>query len=108
MALYQQSNMELVTQSPYSTSFTETAPLQCEELTSIKVYIRRLQIICREKEKTVSLLRLAMDTAKLTLSINSHGTNSRTSRALSNKLAGMDMKPSRSTIRPPRHFWVTV
>ncbi|GFU83055.1 hypothetical protein TNCV_65251 [Trichonephila clavipes] len=58
MALYQQSNMELVTQSPYSTSSTETAPLQCEELTSIKIYIRRLQIICSEKEKNVSLLRL--------------------------------------------------
>ncbi|GFW26040.1 hypothetical protein TNCV_3317121 [Trichonephila clavipes] len=58
MALDQQSNMELEPHSPYSTSSTETASLPCEELTPMKVYIRRLQIICSEKEKTVSLLRL--------------------------------------------------
>ncbi|GFV31696.1 hypothetical protein TNCV_153061, partial [Trichonephila clavipes] len=29
----------------------------CEELTSMKIYLRRLQIICSEKERTVSLLR---------------------------------------------------
>ncbi|GFX55412.1 hypothetical protein TNCV_2980201 [Trichonephila clavipes] len=58
MALNQQSNMELEPHSPYSTSSTETAPLPCQELTSMKVYIRRLQIICNEKEKTISLLRL--------------------------------------------------
>ncbi|GFY60636.1 hypothetical protein TNIN_399801 [Trichonephila inaurata madagascariensis] len=41
MALDQQSNMELEPHSLYSTSSTETAPLPCEELTSMKVYIRR-------------------------------------------------------------------
>ncbi|GFT30695.1 hypothetical protein TNCV_758951 [Trichonephila clavipes] len=50
MALDQQSTMEFEPQSPYSTSSTETAPLQCEELTAIKVYIRRLQIICSERK----------------------------------------------------------
>ncbi|GFY74616.1 hypothetical protein TNIN_345311 [Trichonephila inaurata madagascariensis] len=79
MALDQQSNMELEPQSPYSTSSTETAPLSCEEFTSMKVYIRRLQIIC-----TVSLFRLDHGHSEAD-SINSHGTNSRTSRALSNK-----------------------
>ncbi|GFX56080.1 hypothetical protein TNCV_1954001 [Trichonephila clavipes] len=53
-----QFNMELEPQSPYSTSSTETAPLPCEELTSMKRYKRRSQIICSEKEKTVALLRL--------------------------------------------------
>ncbi|GFY38945.1 hypothetical protein TNIN_225001, partial [Trichonephila inaurata madagascariensis] len=57
-ALDQISNMELEPQSPYSTSSTETAPLPYEELTSMKMCIRKLQIICSEKGKTVAPLRL--------------------------------------------------
>ncbi|GFT14768.1 hypothetical protein TNCV_4075001 [Trichonephila clavipes] len=34
-----------------------TAPTPCDELTAMKSYIRRLQIIYNEKEKTVTLLR---------------------------------------------------
>ncbi|GFW35097.1 putative RNA-directed DNA polymerase from transposon BS [Trichonephila clavipes] len=44
--------------TPLSTASSGTAPTPCEELTAMKTYIRRLQIICNEKEKTVSLLRL--------------------------------------------------
>ncbi|GFU81957.1 hypothetical protein TNCV_5008851 [Trichonephila clavipes] len=44
--------------SPLSTTSNGTAPTPCDELTAMKGYIRRLQIICNEKEKTVSLLRL--------------------------------------------------
>ncbi|GFW30708.1 nucleic-acid-binding protein from transposon X-element [Trichonephila clavipes] len=52
-----QSGMDITPQSPLSTTSNGTAPSTCEELTSMKIYIRRLQIICNEKEKTVSLLR---------------------------------------------------
>ncbi|GFW56141.1 nucleic-acid-binding protein from transposon X-element [Trichonephila clavipes] len=52
-----QSGMDITPQSPLSTTSNGTAPSTCEELTWMKIYIRRLQIICNEKEKTVSLLR---------------------------------------------------
>ncbi|GFX26237.1 hypothetical protein TNCV_948371 [Trichonephila clavipes] len=52
-----QSGMDITPQSPLSTTSNGTAPSTCEELTSMKIYIRRLRIICNEKEKTVSLLR---------------------------------------------------
>ncbi|GFX03325.1 translational activator of cytochrome c oxidase 1 [Trichonephila clavipes] len=58
MAIAQQTDMDFTPQSPLSTASSGTAPTPCEELTAMKTYIRRLQIICNEKEKTVSLLRL--------------------------------------------------
>ncbi|GFS80511.1 nucleic-acid-binding protein from transposon X-element [Trichonephila clavipes] len=57
MALDNQTDMDFTPQSPLSTATNGTAPTSCEELTSMKIYIRRLQIICNEKERTVSLLR---------------------------------------------------
>ncbi|GFT69025.1 hypothetical protein TNCV_2174931 [Trichonephila clavipes] len=57
MALDNQTDMDFTPQSPLSTASNGTAPTPCEELTSMKIYIRRLQIICNEKERTVSLLR---------------------------------------------------
>ncbi|GFW06816.1 hypothetical protein TNCV_3289161 [Trichonephila clavipes] len=57
MAQAQQTDMEFTPQSPLSTASSGTAPTPCEELTVMKNYIRRLRIICIEKEKTVSLLR---------------------------------------------------
>ncbi|GFU88145.1 nucleic-acid-binding protein from transposon X-element [Trichonephila clavipes] len=57
MAHAQQTDMEFTPQSPLSTASSGTAPTPCEELTAMKNYIRRLRIICIEKEKTVSLLR---------------------------------------------------
>ncbi|GFU80878.1 hypothetical protein TNCV_5048741 [Trichonephila clavipes] len=57
MALNHQTDMDFTPQSPLSTTSNGTAPTPCEELTSMKIYIRRLQIICNEKERTVSLLR---------------------------------------------------
>ncbi|GFW65417.1 hypothetical protein TNCV_4410251 [Trichonephila clavipes] len=57
MALNQQTDMDFTPQSPLSTASNGTAPTPCEELSSMKIYIRRLQIICNEKERTVSLLR---------------------------------------------------
>ncbi|GFX80781.1 hypothetical protein TNCV_4694921 [Trichonephila clavipes] len=58
MAMAQQTDMSFSPISPLSTASNGTAPTPCEELTTMKIYIRRLQIICNEKEKTVSLLRL--------------------------------------------------
>ncbi|GFX31270.1 putative RNA-directed DNA polymerase from transposon X-element [Trichonephila clavipes] len=58
MAHAQQTDMDFTPQSPLSTASSGTAPTPCEELTAMKTYIRRLRIICNEKEKTVSLLRL--------------------------------------------------
>ncbi|GFU83946.1 nucleic-acid-binding protein from transposon X-element [Trichonephila clavipes] len=58
MAIAQQTDMDFTPQSPLSTASSGTVPTPCEELTAMKTYIRRLQIICNEKEKTVSLLRL--------------------------------------------------
>ncbi|GFW66836.1 hypothetical protein TNCV_3784061 [Trichonephila clavipes] len=52
----QQTDMDFSPLSPLSIASNGTAP--CDELTAMKSYIRRLQIICNEKEKTVSLLRL--------------------------------------------------
>ncbi|GFS92605.1 nucleic-acid-binding protein from transposon X-element [Trichonephila clavipes] len=57
MALDNQTGMDITPQSPLSTTSNGTAPTTCEELTSMKIYLRRLQIICNEKERTVSLLR---------------------------------------------------
>ncbi|GFV00994.1 hypothetical protein TNCV_4956491 [Trichonephila clavipes] len=57
MALDIQTGMDITPQSPLSTTSNGTAPTTCEELTSMKIYLRRLQTICNEKEKTVSLLR---------------------------------------------------
>ncbi|GFY27867.1 nucleic-acid-binding protein from transposon X-element [Trichonephila clavipes] len=57
MALDNQTGMDFTPQSPLSTASNGTAPTPCEELTSMKIYLRRLQIICNEKERTVSLLR---------------------------------------------------
>ncbi|GFW98422.1 hypothetical protein TNCV_872941 [Trichonephila clavipes] len=57
MALDSQTDMDFTPQSPLSTASNGTAPTPCEELTSMKIYLRRLQIICNEKERTVSLLR---------------------------------------------------
>ncbi|GFS98685.1 hypothetical protein TNCV_1079151 [Trichonephila clavipes] len=57
MAHDNQTDMDFTSQSPLSTALNGTAPTPCEELTSMKIYIRRLQIICNEKERTVSLLR---------------------------------------------------
>ncbi|GFT37071.1 nucleic-acid-binding protein from transposon X-element [Trichonephila clavipes] len=57
MALDIQTGVDITPQSPLSTTSNGTAPTTCEELTSMKIYLRRLQIICNEKEKTVSLLR---------------------------------------------------
>ncbi|GFS30031.1 hypothetical protein TNIN_120231, partial [Trichonephila inaurata madagascariensis] len=37
--------------SPLSTASNGTAPTPCEELTSMKIYIRRLRIICNKKGK---------------------------------------------------------
>ncbi|GFY34930.1 putative DD41D transposase [Trichonephila clavipes] len=54
MAIAQPTDMDFSPQSPSN----GTAPTPCEELTAMKNYIRRLQIICNEKENTVSLLRL--------------------------------------------------
>ncbi|GFS55782.1 hypothetical protein TNCV_4497661 [Trichonephila clavipes] len=54
----QQSDMDFSPISPLSIASNATAPTPCDELTAMKTYIRRLQIICNEKEKTVSLLRL--------------------------------------------------
>ncbi|GFV12709.1 hypothetical protein TNCV_1366791 [Trichonephila clavipes] len=54
----QQSDMDFSPLSPQSIASNGTAPTPCDELTAMKSYIRRLQIICNEKEKTVSLLRL--------------------------------------------------
>ncbi|GFY28488.1 hypothetical protein TNCV_1971411 [Trichonephila clavipes] len=56
MALENQTDMDFTPQSPLSTAPNGTAPTPCEELASMKIYIRRLQIICNEKERTVSLL----------------------------------------------------
>ncbi|GFU20184.1 uncharacterized protein TNCV_2557701 [Trichonephila clavipes] len=56
MALNNQTDMDFTPQYPLSTASNVTAPTPCEELTSMKIYIRRLQIICNEK-RTVSLLR---------------------------------------------------
>ncbi|GFS61751.1 hypothetical protein TNCV_1751841 [Trichonephila clavipes] len=58
MAISQQTDMDFTPQSPLSTDSYGTASTPCEELTAMKTYIRILQIICNEKEKTVSLLRL--------------------------------------------------
>ncbi|GFU90976.1 hypothetical protein TNCV_4923071 [Trichonephila clavipes] len=58
MAMAQQTDMDFSPISPLSTASNGSAPTPCEELTAMKSYIRRLQIICNEKEKTVSLLRL--------------------------------------------------
>ncbi|GFT85639.1 uncharacterized protein TNCV_4253501 [Trichonephila clavipes] len=41
----------------FSSASNGTAPTPCEELTTMKIYLRRLHIICSEKERTVSLLR---------------------------------------------------
>ncbi|GFY72795.1 hypothetical protein TNIN_346881 [Trichonephila inaurata madagascariensis] len=57
MAHGQQTDMDISPLSPLSTASNGTAPTPCEELTSMKIYIRRLRIICNEKEKTDSLLR---------------------------------------------------
>ncbi|GFY40270.1 hypothetical protein TNIN_445141, partial [Trichonephila inaurata madagascariensis] len=57
MAHGQQTDMDFSLLSPLSTASNGTAPTPCEELTSMKIYIRRLRIICNEKEKTVALLR---------------------------------------------------
>ncbi|GFU78479.1 hypothetical protein TNCV_2300911 [Trichonephila clavipes] len=59
MALDNQTDMDFTPQSPLSTASNGTAPTPCEKLSSMKIYIRRLQIICNEKERerTVSLLR---------------------------------------------------
>ncbi|GFX11320.1 hypothetical protein TNCV_2803831 [Trichonephila clavipes] len=57
MAHELQTDMDFTPQSPLSTGSSGTAPNPCEELTAMKNYIRRLRIICNEKEKTVSLLR---------------------------------------------------
>ncbi|GFS92076.1 hypothetical protein TNCV_1190571 [Trichonephila clavipes] len=57
MAHAQQTDMDFTPQSPLSNASSGTAPTPCEELTAMKNYIRRLHIICTEKEKTVSLLR---------------------------------------------------
>ncbi|GFY55770.1 hypothetical protein TNIN_277961 [Trichonephila inaurata madagascariensis] len=57
MAHGQQTDMDFSLLSPLSTASNGTAPTPCEELTSMKIYIRRLRNICREKEKTVALLR---------------------------------------------------
>ncbi|GFW02709.1 nucleic-acid-binding protein from transposon X-element [Trichonephila clavipes] len=57
MAHVQQTDMDFTPQSPLSTASSGTAPTPCEELTAKKNYIRRLRIICNEKEKTVSHLR---------------------------------------------------
>ncbi|GFT18551.1 hypothetical protein TNCV_176541 [Trichonephila clavipes] len=57
MAHELQTDMDFTPQSPLSTASSGTAPTPCEELTAMKNYIRRLRIICNEKEKTVSLLR---------------------------------------------------
>ncbi|GFU83351.1 hypothetical protein TNCV_3739611 [Trichonephila clavipes] len=54
----QQTDMDFSPLSPQSIASNGTAPTPCDELTAMKSYIRRLQIICNEKEKTVSLLRL--------------------------------------------------
>ncbi|GFV02207.1 hypothetical protein TNCV_485281 [Trichonephila clavipes] len=54
MALNHQTDVDF---TPQSTASNGTAPTPCEELTSMKIYIRRLQIICNEKERTVLLLR---------------------------------------------------
>ncbi|GFS31637.1 hypothetical protein TNIN_449541 [Trichonephila inaurata madagascariensis] len=77
--------MELEPQSPYSNSSTKTALLPCEELTSMKVYVRRLQIICSEKEN-VSLIRPdhGHNEADSLYQLAWNETNSRTSRAHSN------------------------
>ncbi|GFY40529.1 hypothetical protein TNIN_134311 [Trichonephila inaurata madagascariensis] len=57
MAHGQQTDMDFSLLSPLSTASNGTAPTPCEELTSMKIYIRRLRIICNEKEETVALLR---------------------------------------------------
>ncbi|GFW59858.1 nucleic-acid-binding protein from transposon X-element [Trichonephila clavipes] len=57
MALDNHTDMDFTPQSPLSSASNGTAPTPCEELTSMKIYLRRLQIICNEKERTVSLLR---------------------------------------------------
>ncbi|GFW16689.1 hypothetical protein TNCV_2353111 [Trichonephila clavipes] len=57
MALAQQTDMDFSPNSPLSIASNGTAPTPCDELTAMKSYIRRLQIICNEKEKTVTLLR---------------------------------------------------
>ncbi|GFV40583.1 hypothetical protein TNCV_1984251 [Trichonephila clavipes] len=54
----QQTDMDFSPLSPLSIASNGTAPTPCDELTAMKSYIRRLQMICNEKEKTVSLLRL--------------------------------------------------
>ncbi|GFU02982.1 hypothetical protein TNCV_2209391 [Trichonephila clavipes] len=53
-----QSDMDFSPISPLSIASNGSAPTPCDELTAMKSYIRRLQIICNEKEKTVTLLRL--------------------------------------------------
>ncbi|GFR19926.1 hypothetical protein TNCT_466831 [Trichonephila clavata] len=58
MAHDQQLNIDLSPTSPCITSSIITTPILCEELATMKEYFRRLQIICSEKEKTISLLRL--------------------------------------------------
>ncbi|GFW07259.1 nucleic-acid-binding protein from transposon X-element [Trichonephila clavipes] len=57
MALDNHTDMDFTPQSPLSSTSNSTAPTPCEELTSMKIYLRCLQIICNEKERTVSLLR---------------------------------------------------
>ncbi|GFS62897.1 nucleic-acid-binding protein from transposon X-element [Trichonephila clavipes] len=57
MALDNHTDMDFTPQSPLSSASNGTAPTPCEELTSMKIYLRRLQIICNKKERTVSLLR---------------------------------------------------
>ncbi|GFV12837.1 hypothetical protein TNCV_2077141 [Trichonephila clavipes] len=57
MAQDNHTDMDFTPQSPLSSASKGTAPTPCEELTSMKIYLRRLQIICSEKERTVSLLR---------------------------------------------------
>ncbi|GFW34857.1 hypothetical protein TNCV_3925171 [Trichonephila clavipes] len=56
MAHELQTDMDFTPQSPLSTASYGTAPTPAR-LTAMKNYIRRLRIICNEKEKTVSLLR---------------------------------------------------
>ncbi|GFV16037.1 hypothetical protein TNCV_1086911 [Trichonephila clavipes] len=53
----QQSDMDFSPNSPLSIASNGTAPTPCDALTAMKSYIRRLQIIYNEKEKTVTLLR---------------------------------------------------
>ncbi|GFY16020.1 nucleic-acid-binding protein from transposon X-element [Trichonephila clavipes] len=81
----QQSDMDFSPLSPQSIASNGTAPTPCDELTAMKSYIRRLQIICNEKEKPFLYLGLTPDTLNRTHYTNWHGVNTRTSKELSNK-----------------------